>query len=109
MREIERDFGDLLALFNAHKVECLIVRAYALALHGAPRHTGDLDVFVRPDAANARASSMPSPSSETSTPSGGRKTLPTLKQSAKMDSAKRTPRPRNDENATLARGLEVRA
>jgi len=31
----------------------VIVGAYALALHGVPRYTGDLDVFVRPTAENA--------------------------------------------------------
>ncbi len=25
---------------------------YALAFHGAPRHTGDIDIFVKPDAKN---------------------------------------------------------
>jgi len=48
------DFRELLALFNAHHVEYLIVGGYALAFHGAPRFTGDLDIFVNPDAANAQ-------------------------------------------------------
>ena len=33
--------------------EFLIVGAYALAFHGAPRFTGDLDIFVRPTLDNA--------------------------------------------------------
>jgi hypothetical protein len=41
-------------LFNAHHVEYLIVGGYALAFHGAPRFTGDLDIFVKPDAVNAQ-------------------------------------------------------
>jgi hypothetical protein len=44
---------DLLALFNKHRVEYLIVGGYALAFHGAPRYTGDMDVWVRPNSANA--------------------------------------------------------
>lgn len=32
----------------------MIVEAYALAFHGVPRYTGDLDIFVRPDPENAR-------------------------------------------------------
>jgi hypothetical protein len=32
----------------------VIVGAYALAFHGAPRFTGDLDLFVRPTEDNAR-------------------------------------------------------
>jgi len=51
--EVQLDFRDLLELFNKHKVEYLIIGAYALALHGAPRYTGDLDIFVKPDKANA--------------------------------------------------------
>ncbi len=51
--EVQQDFRDLLALFNKHKVEYLIVGAYALGFHGAPRYTGDLDVFVRSDPINA--------------------------------------------------------
>jgi len=41
-------------LFNTHHVEYLIVGGYALAFHGAPRFTGDLDIFVKPDAVNAQ-------------------------------------------------------
>jgi hypothetical protein len=50
---VQTDFNDLLALFNKHGVEYLVVGAYALAFHGAPRFTGDIDVFVRPEARNA--------------------------------------------------------
>jgi hypothetical protein len=51
--ETQPDFRELLALFNAYRVESLIVGGYALAFHGAPRFTGDLDIFVNPDTANA--------------------------------------------------------
>ncbi len=51
--EVQPDFRDLLALLNEHKVEYLIVGGYALAFHGAPRFTGDIDVFVRPTPENA--------------------------------------------------------
>ena len=52
--EAQKDFRDLLELFNAHKVEYMIVWAYALAFHGAPHYTGDMDIFVKPDAENAQ-------------------------------------------------------
>ena len=52
--ETQPDFRELLALFNAHHVEYLIVGGYALAFHGAPRFTGDLDIFVKSEAANAQ-------------------------------------------------------
>lgn len=51
---MNRDFRDLLAEFNAHGVEYLVVGAYALAAHGHLRATKDLDVWVRPEARNAR-------------------------------------------------------
>ncbi|MGH7717753.1 MAG: hypothetical protein ACREON_02760 [Gemmatimonadaceae bacterium] len=53
MVEPPGDFCELLACFNAHEVEVLIVGAYALAFHGVPRMTGDLDLLVKPSAENA--------------------------------------------------------
>ncbi len=52
--EVQPDFRELLALFYAYNVECMIVGGYALALRGAPRLTGDLDIFVRPTTDNTR-------------------------------------------------------
>jgi hypothetical protein len=54
MPEVQQDFRELLALFNAHAVEYVVVGAHALAFHGVPRYTGDLDVLVRPENTNAR-------------------------------------------------------
>ena len=50
---IPNDFKELLELLNSHKVEYIIVGAYALALHGNPRFTGDLDIYIKPDTLNA--------------------------------------------------------
>ena len=47
------DFVDLLRAFVAADVRFLIVGAYALALHGRPRATGDLDVWVEATPENA--------------------------------------------------------
>ena len=44
------DFVDLLRAFAAADVRFMIVGAYALAVHGRPRATGDLDVWVEPRA-----------------------------------------------------------
>ena len=52
--EVQQDFKELLALFNDHRVSYMIVGGYALAFHGAPRFTGDLDIFVKPDRENAQ-------------------------------------------------------
>ena len=51
--EVQRDFSELLALFNEHDVAYVIVGGYALAFHGAPRNTGDIDILVRSDHDNA--------------------------------------------------------
>ena len=51
--EAQPDFKELLALFNEQKIEYIIVGAYALAYHGAPRFTGDIDLYVRPTQENA--------------------------------------------------------
>jgi len=47
------DFVDLLRAFIAADVRFLIVGAYALAHHGKPRATGDLDIWIDPTPENA--------------------------------------------------------
>jgi hypothetical protein len=49
------DFLDLLRAFAAADVRFLIVGAYALALHGRPRATGDLDVWIEASPENAQS------------------------------------------------------
>lgn len=52
--ELDQDFSEFLVLLNEHKVEYLVVGGgYAVAVHGHPRYTGDLDVWVNPTQANA--------------------------------------------------------
>ena len=50
--ELQKDFEDLCASLNGRDVSYLIVGGYALAFHGAPRFTGDIDIFVQPTADN---------------------------------------------------------
>jgi hypothetical protein len=50
---LNRDFREMLSAFTGEGVEFLIVGAYAMAAHGLPRATGDLDFWVRPSKANA--------------------------------------------------------
>ncbi len=47
------DFRDILFAFLDAKVEFLLVGAYAVAAHGHPRATGDIDLWVRASPANA--------------------------------------------------------
>lgn len=51
--ELAPDFDEFFSSLIAHRVEFLVVGAYALAFHGAPRFTGDIDVLVRPTTENA--------------------------------------------------------
>lgn len=50
---MSQDFTDMLQALSAAKVRFLIVGAHALAVHGVPRATGDLDIWVHPDPDNA--------------------------------------------------------
>jgi hypothetical protein len=43
------DFKDMLLALSDAKIDFLLVGAYAVAAHGHPRATGDLDLWVRPD------------------------------------------------------------
>ena len=51
--QVLRDFKELLELLNEQKVKYIIVGGYAVAFHGAPRYTGDIDILVKPDRQNA--------------------------------------------------------
>lgn len=42
------DFKEFAESLNARGVEYLVVGGYALAAHGHPRYTGDIDFWVRP-------------------------------------------------------------
>lgn len=50
---LNKDLHEFLGLLNANKVEYLIVGAFAVAYHGFPRYTADLDVLIRPTQENA--------------------------------------------------------
>jgi uncharacterized nucleotidyltransferase DUF6036 len=49
------DFKELLSIFNAHSVKYLIVGGYAVSFHAQPRATKDIDLWIKPDAENAKA------------------------------------------------------
>ncbi len=48
------DYKDILSVFNEERVEYLVIGAYALAVHGVPRATGDLDLWLCATEENAR-------------------------------------------------------
>ena len=49
---MNRDFGELAELLNVRGVEYLVVGGYALAAHGHPRYTGDIDFWISPTPMN---------------------------------------------------------
>ena len=51
--KLDQDLREFIELLNARNVRYLVVGAYALAFHGRPRYTGDIDFFVQPSAQNA--------------------------------------------------------
>src|SRR5438132_127686 len=51
---LNQDFRDLLRAFSAGDVRFLVVGAYAMAVHGRPRATGDLDIWIEATPENAR-------------------------------------------------------
>jgi hypothetical protein len=49
------DFKELLSVLNAHNVKYLVVGGYAVSFHAQPRATKDIDILIKPDAENAKA------------------------------------------------------
>lgn len=50
---LQRDLREFVELLNSKGVKYVIVGGYAVAYHGHPRFTGDIDLFVEPSADNA--------------------------------------------------------
>lgn len=49
---VEKDFEELLELFNKHKVKYCIVGAFAVGFYVYPRYTKDMDILVEPSLVN---------------------------------------------------------
>ncbi len=52
--KIHPDFDQFVAALNKNHVQYLIIGSFALAFHGCPRATGDIDFWIRPTAVNAK-------------------------------------------------------
>ena len=50
---LNEDYGDMLHALSDEKVRLLLVSAYAMAAHGYPRATMDIDVWIMPSPQNA--------------------------------------------------------
>lgn len=51
--QLDPDFAEFLGLLHDHDVRFLVVGGYAVAAHGRPRYTGDLDVWLLVEEENA--------------------------------------------------------
>ena len=50
-----QDYKDLLSAFQSHGVKYLVVGGLAVIYHAQPRFTKDMDLFIKADSANAKA------------------------------------------------------
>jgi len=54
LAKLQADLREFIILLNSHDVEFLVVGGHAVAFHGHPRYTGDIDFLIRPTQDNAR-------------------------------------------------------
>jgi hypothetical protein len=54
LANLQADLREFIALLSSHEVEYVVVGGHAVAFHGHPRFTGDMDFLVRPTPENAR-------------------------------------------------------
>jgi len=51
---LNEDYKDMLQVLLKHKVKFIVVGAYAMAVYGYPRATGDIDIWVEASLENSR-------------------------------------------------------
>ena len=51
---VERDFEEFIELLNKHKVQYVIIGAFAVTFHSRPRNTGDIDFLIGNSKENIR-------------------------------------------------------
>lgn len=54
MAKLQADLKEFIELLNSHNVEYLLVGGHAVAFHGHPRYTGDIDFFIRMSPSNVQ-------------------------------------------------------
>jgi predicted nucleotidyltransferase len=50
---LNKNFREFLELLIDHNVKFVVVGGYAVGIHGFPRYTGDIDIFIEVNAQNA--------------------------------------------------------
>lgn len=53
MAKLQADLREFIVLLNSHDVDYIVVGGHAVAFHGHPRFTGDIDFLIRTTAENA--------------------------------------------------------
>ena len=51
---LNQDFKEFIALLNQHNVRYIVIGGYALAFHGHPRYTKDIDIWIDAKEDNAK-------------------------------------------------------
>ena len=51
---LSKDFKEFVELLIKNRAEYLVVGGYAVGIHGYPRYTGDLDIWLNPTSENAQ-------------------------------------------------------
>ena len=51
---LNQDFKEFIQLLNANKVKYLVIGGYAVAIHGHPRYTKDIDIWIEMSSENAQ-------------------------------------------------------
>lgn len=51
---LSQDFREFIELLNSNNVKYMVIGGYALAFHGHPRYTKDIDIWIRTDSDNAK-------------------------------------------------------
>lgn len=46
---LNQDFKEFIQLLNEYEVRYLVIGGYAVAIHGHPRYTKDLDIWIEID------------------------------------------------------------
>ncbi len=53
-QQLNKDFKEFLGLLEKHEVRYMVIGGWAVAFHGHPRYTGDIDIWVNNDSETAR-------------------------------------------------------
>lgn len=53
MEKLHQDYKEFIESLNKNEVEYLVIGAFAMAFHGHPRYTGDIDFWIKNNEQNA--------------------------------------------------------